>query len=96
MQVVLQVLFNDISANTIRCDGPQFCILKVMVFGIVCIIPPSHKCNEEGPSLCMGSSTFLVHWSDNIGGIHIGPSRPAATASGPSEISKILNSLTHY
>ena len=74
----------DISANTIRCDGPQFCILKVMVFGIVCIIPPSHKCNEEGPILCMGSSTFLVHWNDNIGGIHIGPSRPAATASGPS------------
>ena len=74
----------DISANTIRCDGPQFCIFKVMVFGIVCIIPPSHKCNEEGPILCMGSSTFLVHWNDNIGGIHIGPSRPDATASGPS------------
>ena len=69
----------DISANTIRCDGPQFGILKVMVFGIVCIIPPSHKCNEEGPILCMGSSTFLVHWNDNIG-IHIGPSRPAATS----------------
>ena len=70
----------DISANTIRCDGPQFCILKVMVFGIVCIIPPSHKCNEEGPILCMGGSTFLVHWNDNSG-IHIGPSRPAPSAA---------------
>ena len=74
----------DISANTIRCDRPQFGILKVMVFGIVFIIPPSYKCNEERPILCMGSSTFLVHWNDNI---DIGrPGRPAGPA-GPTSTS---------
>ena len=69
----------DISAYTIRCDRPQFCIRKVMDFGIVCTIPPSHKCNEERPILCMGSSAFLVYWNNDIG---IGcPGRPAGPAA---------------
>ena len=41
----------DVSAYTIRCDSPQFCILKAMGFAIGDTIPPFHKCNEEGPIL---------------------------------------------
>ena len=87
----------DISAYTIRCDSPQFCILKVMVFGIICTVPPSHKCNKERPILCMGSPSFFVHWNDDIG-IHIGLSRPspgpAPSSPGPAPSSATTASAT--
>ena len=79
----------DISANTIGCDRPQFCIWKAMVFGIARTIPPSHKCNEEGPILWFGSPAFLVHWNDD--GI---PSAPSAATPGPAPSSATTASAT--
>ena len=38
-----------------------------MGFAIGDTIPPSHKCNEEGPILCLGSPSSPVNWNNNIG-----------------------------